>query len=218
LIDTDCASGREFTGRPPERRRLFFGNGERGFDQVDGIAANHDFESAGLDDLVHVAIQKGEFVEPERELDGFGLTGIESDAAEAAQFLDGAGDGTDFFADVELDDFVAADFAGVSDVDADVCGAFGTDGIGSSVKAVVLERGIAEAPSEGEKRLRRAENVFALGGRLLVVVIGKLADRARNGDGKLAARIVVAEEDFGSSSAAFLAEIPAIENRGDVFG
>ena len=36
--------------------------------------------------------------------------------------------------------------------------------------------------------------------------------------GQFCAGIVVAEEDFGGGGAAFLAEIPAVENRGDVFG
>ena len=36
--------------------------------------------------------------------------------------------------------------------------------------------------------------------------------------GSCPAGIVIAEENVGDGSAAFLAEIPAIENRGDVFG
>jgi len=42
---------------------LVFGDSEGGFDQLDGISAGHDFEDAGLDDAVHVAIEEGEVVE-----------------------------------------------------------------------------------------------------------------------------------------------------------
>src|SRR6202043_1914074 len=138
------------------------------------------------DDAVHDAIQEGEFVEAERELDGFCLAGIESDSAEAAEFFDGARYGADFVADVELNDFVAEDFAGVGYVYADARDAFGADGIGRGVEIVVLEGGIAEAPAERIKRLRGAEEIFALGGGFLVVVIGQLADGARDGDRQFA--------------------------------
>src|SRR5579883_3435216 len=55
-------------------------------------------------------------------------------------------------------------------------------------------------------------------GRLLIVVVGQLADRARNGDGEPSGGIVIAEDDVGHGGPAFLAEIPAIENRGNVLG
>ena len=94
----------------------------------------------------------------------------------------------------------------------------GPDGIGRGVDVGVFECGVAEAPAEGEERERAAVDIFAFGGRLLVVVDGKLADRARDGDGQFCAGIVVAENDVGDGGAAFLAEIPTVENRGDVFG
>src|SRR5579883_3407392 len=53
-------------------------------------------------------------------------------------------------------------------------------------------------------------------GRLLIVVVGQLADRARNGDGESSGGIVIAEDDVGHGGPAFLAEIPAIENRGNM--
>ena len=131
--------------------RLLFYDCKSRFDQVDGISADHDVERAWLDDAVHVAIQEREFVEAERKLDGFCFAGIERNSAEAAQFFDGARDGTDFVADVELHDFVAADFAGVGDVHADVGRALWADGIRRQVEIVIFESGIAESPAEGKE-------------------------------------------------------------------
>ena len=48
-----------------------------------------------------------------------------------------------------VDDFIAADFAGVGYVYADVGRAFGADSVGRGAEIVVLEGGIAEAPAEG---------------------------------------------------------------------
>jgi hypothetical protein len=45
--------------------------------------------------------------------DGLGPAGIEGDALEAFEFLDGARDGTDAVTDVHLDDFIAGDLSGM---------------------------------------------------------------------------------------------------------
>src|SRR6185436_3400962 len=50
---------------------------------------------------------------------------------------------------------------------------------------------------------------------LLVVVGGKLPDRARERDRQLAARVGLAEEDLRERRSALLPEVPALEDRRD---
>src|SRR5580658_856019 len=202
----------------PRSPRLLLGDGQRRFDQIDGISPDHDLVGARLDDAVHVAIQEVQLFETERKLDGFRFAGTEGDAAEASQLFDGPGYGTDFVANIKLYDFVAPHFAGVGDIYADVRRAFGTDRGRCEMQVVVFECRIAESPAERKERERGAAEILALRGRFLIVVVGKLAHRARNGDGQLAAWIVIAEENFGRGGAAFLPEIPAIKNGGNICG
>jgi len=86
------------------------------------------------------------------------------------------------------------------------------------VEIVIFESGVAEAPAERKEWLGGVVEILALGGWLLVVVVGNLADGARDSDGELAAGIVIAEENFRGGGAAFLAEIPAVENRRCILG
>src|SRR5215471_18528651 len=83
-----------------------FGDPQLCFEQVYRIAADHNIEGSGLNDTMHVAIQKGQLVWSKRELHRFGLPGRKSHAAESTQFLHRAGDRTDFVANVELHDFI----------------------------------------------------------------------------------------------------------------
>ena len=101
--------------KPP----LLFCDRQSRIDQVDGISADHDLERSWLDDLVHVAIQERELLEAERKFHGFCFARVERNPAEAAQFFYGARYGADFVADVELNNFVTADFASVRYVHAD---------------------------------------------------------------------------------------------------
>jgi hypothetical protein len=196
---------------------LFFDYGEGGFEEVGRVAAEHDLEGAGLDYAVHVAIEEGERFEAEGELDGLRLAGVEGDAAETTKFLDGPSDRTHFITNVELHNFVALALAGIGDIRGDFGFAGRADGGGGKVEISIFEGGVAEAPAKGKERLDATVKIAALGGGLLVVVIGELANRARNANGQFAAGIVVAKKNVGDSGAAFLAEIPAIENRGNIF-
>src|SRR5580658_2058003 len=138
----------------PRRGGLLFRNGQSRFGQIDGIPADHDFECSRLDDAVHVAIQEAKLLEAERELHGFCLAGIEADPAEAAQLFDGPRHRADFIADVQLNDFVSPDSAGVGYGYADLGRSFGADSSGRQTAVVVFEGRIAQAPAKGKERLR----------------------------------------------------------------
>ena len=103
---------------------------------------------------MHVAIQEREFVGAERELDRFRFAGIERDAAESAEFFHRARHRADFVANVELDDFVAANRAGVCDVSRDRGAALRADRIGRRVHIRILKGRIAESKAERKERER----------------------------------------------------------------
>lgn len=203
---------------PRRLRASGSGDVELGGDEVDGIAADHDIERRGLNDAPHLAVEIRELFGTESEVDCLCLAWVEGDAAESAELFHGARDETVFLVDVELDDFIAADAAGVGDVDRDFRGAERADGAGRHFEIRIFEVGIAETPAERIKRKRGRAKIFAVRGRLLIVVVGELADGARNGYWQTSRGIVVAEEDVGHGGAAFLAEIKAIENGGNVLG
>src|SRR5882672_370038 len=166
---------------------------------------------------MHVEIEKRELIEAESELYCPGLARFDRDPPEAAQFLDGAGDRTYFIADIELYYFITANFAGVAHVYADLGLSRSPNGCGVEMEIAVFECRVAQAPSEWEQRLRGGAEVSALGGRLLIVVVGELADRAWHGDGQFAAGVSVAKQNICNCRATFLPEVPSVENRGNVF-
>src|SRR2546425_3095447 len=143
---------------------------------------------------MHIEIQKRELIEAERELYCPRFASVERDPTEAAQFFDGAGDGTHLVSDIELHHFVTANFAGVADVYANLGLARGPNGCGVEKEIGVLECRVAQAPSEREQRLGGGAKVSPLGRWLLIVVVGELAYRARYGDGQFAAGICVAKQ------------------------
>src|SRR5580704_1941557 len=149
-----------------------FLDGELGGDQVYGISADHDRERAGFHDAVHISIQEREFIGPQRELCRFCFARVQRDTAESAKFLNGARDRAYFVADVELHHFIAANCAGIDDVNGDGGAALGTDGIRGRSEIRILEGGIAESPAEGKEREDGAAEIFALRGWLLIVVVG----------------------------------------------
>ena len=77
-------------------------------------AADHQLDPAGLD-LPLACVPDRHLLGLEGEADPFRLARRERDAAEAAQLLDGARHARDRIAQVELDDLVAGDRAGVAD-------------------------------------------------------------------------------------------------------
>ena len=71
---------------------------------------------------------------------------------------------------------------------------------------------------KGEERRIVVEHISASGGGFVVVKDRQLADRAWDGDGQFAAGVHVAEEHIGEGLRALLAQIPAFEQRIQVFG
>src|SRR5579863_828618 len=193
------------------RRHLEFG-----VLSVGGAGADHDVEDAGLDDPFHALVINRERVGLELEFDGGFLAGLEREAVEAAQRHNGLSDGGELLVDVEFSDLVALAAPGVGDVDADGGCVARLHLRGRDAKVIEAKCGVAEAVAEGEERRAVDEGVAAVARRLVIVIVGKLPDGAREGDGQFAAGINVAEEDVGRSGAAFPAEIPAFENGGNV--
>ena len=75
------------------------------------------------------------------------------------------------------------------------------------------EARVAQAEAEGIERRDVVEEIAAARRGLVVVEGRQMANRARNGDGQLAAGVDVAEERVGNRAAGLLAHVPALEDR-----
>ena len=119
---------------------------------------------------------------------------------------------------VQLRHLVALAAAGVGDIDGSGGLPGGADLGRLQAQVIELEGGVTQAPAEREERLAAGKQVAAVHGRLVVVVIGKLADGTREADGEFSSRIDVAEQHPRGGGSALLAQIPAFQNRRNMLG
>src|SRR6185437_14484902 len=87
-----------------------------------------------------------------------------------------------------------------------------------NLEVVESEARVAKSESKGEERLTSAEFVAAIVGGFVIVEVRQVANGMREGDRQFAARIHVSEQDVGGCGPAFLAQVPAFENRRNVLG
>src|SRR5258708_39387147 len=112
---------------------------------------------------------------------------------------------------VNLDDFVAVAITGVLDRDGEVKGVRCRQSCGCRPYRLVVERGVAQAETEGEKGLAGEVAVGAVG-HAVVGEVGEVGGFPVEGDGKPSGGVVVAEKDIGHSRAALAAGIPRLNH------
>src|SRR6202008_157986 len=102
----------------------------------------------------------------------------------------------------------------VGHVAADAGGLADGDGVAVEADPIDREGGVAEPEAEREEgRGRRlVPQVAAPGGGLVVVEGREMAHGAREGDGELATRAGVAEEEPGHGAPGLLPQVPALED------
>ena len=141
-----------------------------------------------------------------------------------AQLADRAGDRRLLVADVELDDLVARDGAGVRDVDPDRHGVAGrVEDRPVHAQRVEREGRVRAAEPERPERRDRGVDVVPLGvgvapGGVVAVRQRELADVARHGDRQLAAGVHRPGEDVGDGVRSGVAGDPGEQDRGAVLG
>ena len=125
--------------------------------------------------------------------------------------------------EIDLDDLVALAGTGVGQVKGQRQAVAGHDPLGRELQVVVLEGRVTQAVTEIVQRTVRtgfpplraeARAAVHLGIRLVGEIVGDLADRLREGHGKFAAGIVVAEQGHGNRRAAMGARVPGLQDGG----
>ena len=119
---------------------------------------------------------------------------------------------------VQLRNFIALSGACISNVHTNFRRSSRANLRGLDMNIFIPKCRVAQPIAKWIERRSGAERVGSIGGRLVIVKIGKIANRVGECNGLFSPGIHVSEQHIGCRTPAFLPEIPSFENRGNVFG
>ena len=166
---------------------------------------------------MHVDVQNRQHLRSYCELNSLLRSRFESNAFKPLQLHHRLRDGSNLLVQIELRYLVSLALAGVGDIHAHFRSSACQYLRRLHAQVIEPERCITQPIPKRKEGLASAELIASVVGWFVVIEVRQVAHRMRECDGQLAAGIHIAEDHFSRARSTFLAKIPALKNRGDLF-